>query len=84
MFRYLLEQCIKPNAVTVASVLPAFASMAALPLGQEIHGYVLRNAYEGKCYVESALMDMYAKCGRLDLSHYIFSKMSLKDEVTWN
>ncbi|CAD6214866.1 unnamed protein product [Miscanthus lutarioriparius] len=84
MFRYLLEQCIKPNDVTVASVLPACASMAALPLGQEIHGYVLRNAYEGKCYVESALMDMYAKCGRLDLSHYIFSKMSLKDEVTWN
>ncbi|XP_066366565.1 pentatricopeptide repeat-containing protein At4g21300 [Miscanthus floridulus] len=84
MFRYLLEQCIEPNAVTVASVLPACAGMAALPLGQEIHGYVLRNAYEGKCYVESALMDMYAKCGRLDLSHYIFSKMSLKDEVTWN
>nr|CAB3497982.1 unnamed protein product [Digitaria exilis] len=84
MFRYLLEQCIKPNAVTVASVLPACASMVAMSLGQEIHGYILRNAYEGKCYVESALMDMYAKCGRVDLSHYIFSKMSVKDEVTWN
>jgi pentatricopeptide repeat protein len=84
MFRYLLEQCMKPNAVTVASVLPACAIMAAMKLGREIHGYVLRNAYEGKCYVESALMDMYAKCGRLDLSHYIFSKMSVKDEVTWN
>jgi pentatricopeptide repeat protein len=84
MFRYLLEQCIKPNTVTIASVLPACASMAAMALGQEIHGYVLRNAYEGKCYVESALMDMYSKCGRLDLSHYIFSKMSVKDDVTWN
>ncbi|CAL4919377.1 unnamed protein product [Urochloa decumbens] len=84
MFRYLLEQGIKPNAVTVASILPACASMAAMDLGQEIHGYVLRNSYEGKCYVESALMDMYAKCGRLDLSHYIFSKMAVKDEVTWN
>ncbi|GJM96820.1 hypothetical protein PR202_ga13688 [Eleusine coracana subsp. coracana] len=84
MFRYLLEQRMKPNAVTVASVLPACASMATMKLGQEIHGYVLRNAYEGKCYVESALMDMYAKCGRLNLSRYIFSKMSVKDEVTWN
>src|SRR5207244_914962 len=79
MFRYLLQQCIKPNAVTLASVLPACASMAAMALGQEVHGYVLRNTYEGKCYVESALMDMYAKCGRLDLSHYIFSNMSAKD-----
>ncbi|KAK3149156.1 hypothetical protein QOZ80_3AG0213710 [Eleusine coracana subsp. coracana] len=84
MFRYLLDQCMKPNAVTVASVLPACASMAAMKLGREIHGYVLRNAYEGKCYVESALMDMYAKCGRLNLSRYVFSKMSVKDEVTWN
>ncbi|KAJ1293348.1 hypothetical protein BS78_01G060800 [Paspalum vaginatum] len=84
MFRYLLEQLFKPNAVTVSSILPVFAGMTALALGQEIHGYVLRNAYEGKCYVESALMDMYAKCGRLDLSHCIFSKMSMKDAVAWN
>ncbi|XBI84505.1 hypothetical protein VPH35_092800 [Triticum aestivum] len=84
MFRYLLEVGIKPNAIMVASTLPACASMAAMKLGQELHGYVLKNAYEGRCYVESSLMDMYAKCGRLDLSHYIFSKMSAKDEVTWN
>ncbi|KAL5211022.1 hypothetical protein ABZP36_006645 [Zizania latifolia] len=84
MFRYLLEKRIKPNAVMIASMLPACASMAAMKLGQEIHSYVLKNAYEGRCYVESALMDMYAKCDRLDLSHYIFSKMPSKDEVTWN
>lgn len=77
MFWCLLELCVKPNAVMVAS-------MATIKLGQELHGFVLKNAYEGRCYVESALMDMYAKCGRLDLSHYIFSKMSAKDEVTWN
>jgi pentatricopeptide repeat protein len=84
MFRYLLELGIKPNAVMVASMLPACASMAVTKLGQELHGYVLKNAYKDRCYLESALMDMYAKCGRLDLSHYIFSKMSTKDEVTWN
>ncbi|KQK12902.2 hypothetical protein BRADI_1g06766v3 [Brachypodium distachyon] len=84
MFRYLLALGIKPNAVMVASTLPACASMAAMRIGQELHGYVLKNAYEGRCYVESALMDMYSKCGRLDLSHYMFSKMSAKDEVTWN
>uniref|UniRef100_A0A0D9VZR6 Pentatricopeptide repeat-containing protein n=1 Tax=Leersia perrieri TaxID=77586 RepID=A0A0D9VZR6_9ORYZ len=84
MFRYLLQQGIKPNAVVIASMLPACTSMAAMKLGQELHSYALRNAYEERCYVESALMDMYAKCGRLDLSHYIFSKISAKDEVTWN
>ncbi|KAF0914997.1 hypothetical protein E2562_033077 [Oryza meyeriana var. granulata] len=58
MFQYLLEQGIKPNAVVIASMLPACASMAAMKLGQELHSYALKNAYEGSCYVESALVDM--------------------------
>ncbi|KAI5003352.1 hypothetical protein ZWY2020_030512 [Hordeum vulgare] len=52
MFRYLLEVGIKPNAVMVASTLPACACMAAMKLSQELHGHVLKNAYEGRCYVE--------------------------------
>nr|CAD1819594.1 unnamed protein product [Ananas comosus var. bracteatus] len=84
MFHLLLKDRLKPNAVTLASVLPACSSLTALKLGKELHGYILKKAYEGICYVGSALMDVYAKCGRLDLSHYIFSNMSVKDAVAWN
>ncbi|WOL20571.1 pentatricopeptide repeat-containing protein [Canna indica] len=84
MFRQLLKEQMKPNPITLASLLPAFSCLAALSLGKELHGYILKNAYEGLCYVASALIDMYTKCGRLDLGHQVFTKMPNRDAVAWN
>ncbi|KAK8967835.1 Pentatricopeptide repeat-containing protein [Platanthera guangdongensis] len=84
MFRRLIKSQIKPNAITIASILPACACLTALKLGKELHGIVLKNAFEGICYVGSSLVDMYAKCGRLDIGHQIFRKISDKDTVAWN
>ncbi|RWW17358.1 hypothetical protein GW17_00018716 [Ensete ventricosum] len=84
MFHQLLKAQLKPNPITLASVLPACSCLAALSLGRELHGYILKNAYEGMCYVASALIDMYTKCGRLDLGHQIFTQMPIRDAVAWN
>ncbi|XP_042477562.1 pentatricopeptide repeat-containing protein At4g21300 isoform X2 [Macadamia integrifolia] len=84
MFRWLLGAQMQPNSVTLASVLPACAGLATLKLGMELHGYILRNGQEGKCFVGSALSDMYAKCGRLDIAYQVFHSISGKDAVSWN
>ncbi|KAK3437812.1 hypothetical protein EUGRSUZ_C01234 [Eucalyptus grandis] len=84
IFRLLLDRKLNPNSVTLASILPACAGLASLKLGKELHGYVLKRGLEGRCYVSSAIMDMYAKCGQLDIAHQIFKSMSEKDVVCWN
>ncbi|KAJ4981463.1 hypothetical protein NE237_032300 [Protea cynaroides] len=84
IFRWLLGKQMQPNAVTLASVLPACAGLATLKLGKELHCYILRNGHEGKCYVGSALTDMYAKCGRLDIAYQVFHSISGKDAISWN
>lgn len=84
MFQRLIRNKLKPNAITLASILPACSSLSAFRLGKEMHGYILKNTYEQRCYVSSALMDMYAKCGRLDLGHRIFVNIQEKDVVAWN
>ncbi|KAK9052863.1 hypothetical protein SSX86_029493 [Deinandra increscens subsp. villosa] len=84
IFRFLLTKKMRPNAVTLSSSLPACAGLAALKLGKELHGQILKNALEGRCHVGTAVMDMYAKCGRLDLAHQVFVKMSERDSVCWN
>nr|GMC95228.1 pentatricopeptide repeat-containing protein At4g21300 [Ipomoea batatas] len=84
VFRWLLVKQMKPNALTLASVLPACTELAALKLGKELHGTVFKHGYEGKCFVGSALTDMYAKCGRLDLARQVFLSLSEKDTVCWN
>jgi pentatricopeptide repeat protein len=84
IFRWLIKQKMRPNSVTLASVLPACAGLAALNLGKELHCNILKNGLDGRCHVGSAISYMYAKCGRLDLAHHIFGRMSERDTVCWN
>ncbi|KAI6680551.1 hypothetical protein NL676_034432 [Syzygium grande] len=84
IFRLLLDRKVNPNAVTLASIFPACAGLASLRLGKELHGYVLKSGLDGRCYVLSAITDMYAKCGQLDVAYQIFRSMSEKDVVCWN
>ncbi|KAI3812607.1 hypothetical protein L1987_17318 [Smallanthus sonchifolius] len=84
IFRFLLDKQMRPNAVTLSSSLPACSGLVALKLGKELHGQILKNGLEGRCHVGTAVMDMYAKCGRVDLAHQVFVKMSEKDSVCWN
>ncbi|GAA0150958.1 hypothetical protein LIER_09780 [Lithospermum erythrorhizon] len=83
-FRWMLLKQMRPNAVTLASLLPACAGLGIVRLGKELHGNILRKGMEEKCYVGSAIIDMYAKCARLDLAHEFFVRMSEKDSVCWN
>ncbi|XWS17976.1 hypothetical protein CRYUN_Cryun32bG0002700 [Craigia yunnanensis] len=84
IFRWLLQEKIRPNAVTLASVLPACADLAALKVGKELHGNIIKNGLANRCHVGSAVIDMYAKCGRLDLAHHVFGRLSERDSVCWN
>ncbi|KAK4488050.1 hypothetical protein RD792_003792 [Penstemon davidsonii] len=84
IFRGLLNKNLRPNAVTLASVLPACAGLAALILGKELHGHIIKTGLEGRCYVGSALTDMYAKCGMLDIAHRVFLIMPERDSICWN
>ncbi|KAJ6417614.1 hypothetical protein OIU84_003359 [Salix udensis] len=81
IFRWLLQKKMIPNALTYTSILPACAGLAAIKLGRELHGYIIKNELEEKCPVGSAIMNFYAKCGRLDLAHLIFGRISKKDAI---
>eukprot|EP01018_Ginkgo_biloba_P030301 Gb_17294 [translate_table: standard] len=75
---------IKPNRVTLVSVLPACAHLGALQQGKWIHDYVIRSGLESDVSLQTALVNMYAKCGQLDVARHLFDKMSKRDIVSWN
>ena len=84
IFRWLVHEGMTPNCLTMASVLPACAALASLRLGKELHCNILKKQLDNMCHVGSAITDMYAKCGRLDLAHQFFRRMSERDSVCWN
>ena len=55
----------RPDGITMACLLPACGSLAALEIGRGIHGRILRNGYSSELHVANALIDMYVKCGSL-------------------
>ncbi|KAE9464813.1 hypothetical protein C3L33_03299, partial [Rhododendron williamsianum] len=79
-----MEACgIEPDAVTVASVLPACGDLSALLLGRRIHEYVERQRLRPNLLLENALINMYAKCGCLDDARKVFDEMLYRDVVSW-
>eukprot|EP00253_Pinus_taeda_P013972 PITA_13972 len=74
----------KPNAITVVSALPVCADLLALEQGKQIHGYVIRSGFESDFVVGSGLVDMYAKCGHIDIARQVFDKMPTRNVVAWN
>ncbi|KAI3771176.1 hypothetical protein L6452_02335 [Arctium lappa] len=74
----------KPNSITLMTVLPGCAALAALAKGKEIHAYAVRNLLASDVAVGSALTDMYAKCGCLNLARSVFDSMPVRNVITWN
>ncbi|XP_041024368.1 pentatricopeptide repeat-containing protein DOT4, chloroplastic [Juglans microcarpa x Juglans regia] len=78
-----MQRVVKPDGITMACILPACASLAALERGQEIHGHILRNGYSSDQYVVNALVDMYVKCGVLVFAQLLFDMIPSKDLISW-
>lgn len=72
------------DCCTFSIVLNACASVAALERGMEMHAFGIRSQLESDVVVESALLDMYSKCGRIDYASKVFNSMSQKNEFSWN
>ncbi|KAF6161543.1 hypothetical protein GIB67_009422 [Kingdonia uniflora] len=79
LFRAMQVSDIKPNEVTVVAVLPACAHLGALDLGQWVHAYIDRNRIKMDLYVNTALIDMYGKCGSVEDAQVVFDNAVVKD-----
>ncbi|XP_057952960.1 pentatricopeptide repeat-containing protein At5g39350-like [Malania oleifera] len=75
---------IRPNSVTVASLLSACASLRAPKHGRCLHGWAIKQKIETDVIVETALIDMYAKCSHVNLSFQVFMGTSKMRTVPWN
>ncbi|XP_077225789.1 pentatricopeptide repeat-containing protein DOT4, chloroplastic-like [Tasmannia lanceolata] len=76
-------QCFGINNVSLVSVLPACAYLGALLLGKQIHGFSIKREFFSDTNLQNSLVDMYAKCGKLDASRIVFDGIPKKDLISW-
>nr|XP_009602573.2 pentatricopeptide repeat-containing protein At1g03540 [Nicotiana tomentosiformis] len=74
----------KVDLYSFGTVLRACAGLAALKSGKEVHCQYIRRGGWSDVIVESALVDLYAKCGFDSYAYVIFRQMKVTNSVTWN
>ncbi|XP_058068682.1 pentatricopeptide repeat-containing protein At3g12770-like [Magnolia sinica] len=85
LFRQMLKfPDLKPDTVVTMSVIQACAQLGSLNCGEMIHGYVLQHGFESELPVETALVDMYAKCGNINAAQMVFNRIQDPSMVTWS
>ncbi|KAI3444546.1 hypothetical protein Pfo_001211 [Paulownia fortunei] len=83
LLKEMLLSGMPPNYVTISSILPACADLAALNLGREIHGYSIKRSIYCHTTFRNSLLDMYSKCRHLEAALQVFKHMQNKDIVSW-
>lgn len=84
VFHQMKLENITPDSITLLSLLPACADLASLNCGMWVHSIISKTGHESDLFVGSSLIDMYAKCGDIDMGWMVFERMSVKTIVTWN
>ncbi|KAL6647553.1 hypothetical protein ACP70R_014990 [Stipagrostis hirtigluma subsp. patula] len=95
LFREMQREAVglSPDAYTVQSVLGACAGAGALSLGLYAHALMLRElgGAEGDgavvsrdVLINNSLVDLYGKCGAVELARQVFDRMPDRDLASWN
>ncbi|XP_038696301.1 pentatricopeptide repeat-containing protein At4g38010-like isoform X2 [Tripterygium wilfordii] len=76
----------EPNEATLVNVLSACSSVSGLSLGRWVHSYIYSRpdllAYSNN--VGNALLNMYLKCGDVDMAIQVFNTLIHKDIISWS
>ncbi|KAK9115743.1 hypothetical protein Sjap_014690 [Stephania japonica] len=84
LFKEMNVGGVKSDSSVMASVIAACGALEYAHFGFAVHGYVIKNGTSSHVFVDSSLIDLYAKLGMLDMAEIVFSNMPRDCLVAWN
>ncbi|KAI4989022.1 hypothetical protein ZWY2020_036339 [Hordeum vulgare] len=87
VFDRMMGEGFKPDVVVLVSVLKACAHLGAVERGRGVHRYLETEGLAGtqrNVMAETALVDMYCKCGCMEEAWRAFDSVRCRDVVLWN
>ncbi|KAF8407956.1 hypothetical protein HHK36_007096 [Tetracentron sinense] len=79
----LYDDKVKVNEAVIVCVLSACAHLGAIDQGKWVHVYIDKSEVAVSSNILTALIDMYAKCGRIDCAKRVFNRISERDVFMW-
>ncbi|CAH8355666.1 unnamed protein product [Eruca vesicaria subsp. sativa] len=85
LFLEMQRENLRPNRVTVMSVLPACVELGCgLGMVKEIHGFSFRSGFDSEDRLRAGLVTMYCRCGNVRLARLVFEEAKVRDVVMWS
>ena len=84
LFDEMYFNCIDINEVTFLSAIQACSNSGYLEKGKWIHHKLIVSGMQRDLYIDTALVDMYAKSGDLLTAKGVFDNMAEKSVVSWS
>ncbi|XVF84471.1 hypothetical protein PTKIN_Ptkin17bG0039500 [Pterospermum kingtungense] len=83
-FIEMLQKSVKPNSLTLSSLLSASANSAILNHGQQIHAQAIKMLLELDLSIQNSLVSMYSKCGNVADACRVFMSIKEPNTVSFN
>ncbi|KAM7508938.1 hypothetical protein LguiA_019391 [Lonicera macranthoides] len=80
----MMKMDLKPDFVTYLTLLSMCAQLIKVDHAKELHCDIMKLGIDSSLVVCNALVDMYAKCGKIADSLKQFEEMKSRDIITWN
>ncbi|KAL3536304.1 hypothetical protein ACH5RR_004765 [Cinchona calisaya] len=85
IFSQMRNLALKPDDVTIRSLLCSFTSPLSLFQGKHIHSYIIKSGLDLDVPVCNTLLSMYANCSCVPEAYKIFNEIQRNaDLVSWN
>lgn len=85
LFSEMLSAGIRPDETTWVAVISSCSSSGDPNLAGSVVNMVNAKGIRLNSFVKTALLDMYGKCGNLDMARKIFDELGVyRNLVTWN
>ncbi|KAK7410182.1 hypothetical protein VNO78_00767 [Psophocarpus tetragonolobus] len=84
LFRLLRQSVVSTTRHTLAPVLKMCLLSGSPSASDSLHGYALKIGLQWDVFVAGALVNIYAKFGRVREARLLFDGMAVRDVVLWN
>ena len=72
-----------PDVVSLVCGLKVSSRMGTIMIGKKLHSMIVRIGFENDTHIANTLVDMYAKCGSLEEARAMFTRLQVRDVISW-
>ena len=84
LFYLMVDEGVRPDHFVFPKVFKACSELKNFQVGKDVYDYMLSIGFEGNSCVKGSVLDMFTKCGRMDIARHFFEEIEFKDVFMWN